>query len=382
MIYVYILICIFFGLMIVEAILTRRSVRSIHTKILVNGTRGKSTITKYISTALRASEIRTIGKVTGEIPTLIQADGKLRPIMRRGPARINEQFRIIRKASKAKIEALVLECMSIDPALQKTESRYYKPDIYVISNIKDDHREKMGASREQRVESICQAIPANCILVSNDAINLSAIKLEAEKKCCRLVIPEQLGEKLINALPFGVFAANIEIAVEVAVLAGADRDLAFNSILDSISDDKYDLVQPQNINNNAVFLNAFTVNDTDSATDFFNYWTDKLGIHENIAFVLNTRSDRPLRTYLFTEWLKERSKQCKFVFITGDHRAMAYTKLKCLIPGVEIRKLRSKHINCILNTIDREFSDTKLIIGVGNIKAEGYRVLNEFTNAS
>ena len=382
MIYVYTLICVFITLMIVEAILTKRSIKRISLRIHVNGTRGKSTITKYISTALRASDIRTVGKVTGEIPGLIQPNGHLMPIRRLGPARVNEQFRIIRKAAKAKAEALVLECMSIDPALQRIESRFYKPDIYVISNIRDDHREKVGSSRKQRVEYACQAIPANCILVSNDIENLTAIRLEAEKKNCRLLIPEKLEQKLVNALPYGAFAANIEVAIEVTVLAGIDREVALKSILDSIRDDESCLFQLQTKNTNAVFLNAFSVNDTDSATNFLNYWSNQLNIHENVAFVFNTRSDRPLRTKLFTEWIKKMHKQCRFVIITGDHKEWAYRKLKRLSPGVKIRKLKSNQINRIINTIDKEFPGTELIIGIGNIMGEGYKVLNEFKSAS
>lgn len=382
MIYAFILICILFALMIFEAIHTRRSIISISLKIHVNGTRGKSTITKYISTALRASNIKTIGKVTGEIPGLIQPDGSLKPIRRLGPARVNEQFRIIRKAAKVKVEALVLECMSINPVLQKIESRFYKPDIYVISNIRDDHREKVGANKKQRVEYACQAIPANCIVVSNDTESLSAIRLEAEKKNCKLLIPEKMGKTLVNTLPYGVFATNIEVAAEVAVLAGIDREVAIKSILNSISDDKSNFIQLQTEKTNAVFLNAFSVNDTDSATDFFNYWTNKLGIHENLAFVFNTRSDRPLRTKQFSEWIKKMHHQCRFVIITGDHKEWAYRKLKCLNPGVEIRKLKSNQIDGILNIIDKEFPGTELIIGIGNIRSEGYKVLNEFKNVS
>ncbi|MFC2116919.1 hypothetical protein ACFLTU_10615, partial [Bacteroidota bacterium] len=186
----------------------------------------------------------------------------------------------------------------------------------------------------------------------------------------------------IDAFPYGVYTANIEIAAEVAVLAGCDRKVALKSIVDSFINTESDFTKPLELNRNTFFLNAFTVNDTDSASDFYNYWSEKLDIKENIAFVLNTRSDRPLRTYLFSEWIKERAKQCKFVFITGDHREMAYRKLKCLIPEVEIRKIRSKQVKGILDTINSEFADTKLIIGIGNIKGEGYKVINEFNKAS
>jgi len=382
MIITYCLIALIFALLLLEAFFTRAGIYNIRMKIHVNGTRGKSTITKYITSALRGADIRSIGKVTGEVPALIQPDGRTVPIKRRGPARISEQFSIIRKASKARAEALVLECMSIAPELQRTESRYFKPDIYVLSNIRDDHREKAGQNAEQRIESYCQAIPANSILVSNDHENIDAIRAEAIRKHCRLVIPEKIDKKLIANLPYGVFTSNIELAVEVAVLAGINREKAINSILDGLPKDESLIILPRAEDSDLIFLNAFPVNDPDSATDFFNHWSEGLDIHDNIVFIFNTRSDRPLRTDQFSEWIKGKSNLCKLVYITGDQRERAYRLLRGLSPEVEIRKLRSKEIRGILNTIENEFRDLKLIMGIGNIKGDGYRIINEFSMVS
>lgn len=382
MVYAYILIGIFFALLVAESWFTRISLNRIRIKIHVNGTRGKSTITRYIATALRTAGIRTIGKVTGEIPTLIQPDGAELPIRRRGPARISEQFRIIRRASKAGAEALVLECMSIDPALQRTEGRYFSPDIYVLSNIRDDHREKMGQSPGQRTDSYCQAVPRNTVLVSNDPDSLDALTTEAEKKNCRLVVPENLAEQPGNEWPYGVFPTNIELAVEAAVLAGVDRAAALASIINSIKEEEPGLVPPEKSKRDFTFLNAFKVNDPDSATDFFRYWSEILDIRENMAFVFNTRSDRPLRTDVFSDWIKERKNSLKLVYITGDHRERAYRKLKCLEPDAVIRKLNSKSIKGIADAIEKNFSPVELVIGIGNIKGDGYRVIEEFSRVS
>jgi poly-gamma-glutamate synthase PgsB/CapB len=374
MIFACILICILFLLMMIEAVLTRSAIERIRLKIHVNGTRGKSTITKYISAALRSSVISTIGKVTGEIPALIRPDGTTTPIRRIGAARINEQFRTIRKASKEKAEALVLECMSIDPALQIAESKYFNPDIYIISNIKDDHREKIGQTREQRVESVCQAIPANCILVSNDYENLDSIRAEAHKKKCRLVIPDKLPDR---KLPEGVFQANVELAAEVAVLAGVDREQAIEAILESLTKEEPLTIQLPSCKNNIVFLNGFSVNDPGSASDFLDHWTNRLGIMENIMMIFNTRADRPLRTDMFSEWIMERTGQIRCVCITGDQKGRAFSKLRSLRPVVEIRKLGSNRIKGLINTVENDFNEVKLIVGIGNIKRDGYKVINE-----
>ncbi len=382
MIYAYILICILFAWLIIEAIRTEQSIRKIDLKIHVNGTRGKSSITKYILAALQGSGIRSLGKVTGELPTLIYFDGNHLPIKRFFPARVNEQFRIIRKASRLEAKALVLECMSIDPALQKLESRFFKPDIYIVSNIRDDHREKIAAGREERAESYCQAIPENCKLVTADIENIDYIKREAEKKNCRLIIPQELDEEILKTLPFGVFADNIQIALEVAELAGIGRDKALNSILTSLDKAEKYLKQSKAAKKTYNFLNAFSVNDTDSANEYLDYWLDRSGLSGNYAFIFNTRADRPTRTQLFTEWIKERQEQCKLVVITGDHKEWAYRQLKCLRPDTELMKIRSININTLPALIEGLDLALDLIIGIGNIGGDGYRILKEFKSAS
>jgi hypothetical protein len=66
-------------LMIGESLIINNCVNSIAVKIHVNGTRGKSTITKYIFAGLKEDHLRVLGKVTGEIPTMLLPDGSQKP---------------------------------------------------------------------------------------------------------------------------------------------------------------------------------------------------------------------------------------------------------------------------------------------------------------
>jgi len=54
----------------------RRALRSIPVRIHVAGTRGKSTTTRLIAAALRASGRRVVAKTTGSEPRLILPDGR------------------------------------------------------------------------------------------------------------------------------------------------------------------------------------------------------------------------------------------------------------------------------------------------------------------
>ncbi|MBU2534533.1 MAG: poly-gamma-glutamate synthase PgsB, partial [Alphaproteobacteria bacterium] len=83
------------ALLLAEQGRLRRSVRRIPIRIHVVGTRGKSSLTRFVAAGLRASGKRTIGKITGIVPTIIDLDGCPQTIHRRGLPRVIEQMRII-----------------------------------------------------------------------------------------------------------------------------------------------------------------------------------------------------------------------------------------------------------------------------------------------
>ncbi|HHS51000.1 MAG TPA: poly-gamma-glutamate synthase PgsB, partial [candidate division Zixibacteria bacterium] len=87
-----------------------RNIERIGIRIHVNGTRGKSSVTRLIAGALREAGVRTVAKTTGSLPQLILPDGTEEPIVRLGSPNIHEQIGIIRKAVALGAEALVIEC--------------------------------------------------------------------------------------------------------------------------------------------------------------------------------------------------------------------------------------------------------------------------------
>ena len=87
--------------------------------IHVNGTRGKSTVSRLIAAGLRAGGISVFCKTTGTDPIIIDVDGQERPIYRRGKANIKEQIRILRQAAEQGAQVLVVECMAVRPELQQ-----------------------------------------------------------------------------------------------------------------------------------------------------------------------------------------------------------------------------------------------------------------------
>src|SRR5262245_63096756 len=96
-----------------EARQHQRTLERIPLRIHVNGSRGKSSVTRLIAAGLRAGGIRTIAKTTGTKPRFIYADGSEVPVVRAGSPNIIEQVRIVRRAAQLDARALVVECMAV-----------------------------------------------------------------------------------------------------------------------------------------------------------------------------------------------------------------------------------------------------------------------------
>lgn len=382
MIVTLILVIIVLILLIGESIILNQGVMDIKMKIHVNGTRGKSTVTKYISAGLREVNLKVMGKVTGEIPTFLLPDDTTKTIKRKGPARVQEQFDIIRKAGKNKADALVLECMSIDPALQKLESTFFKPDIYIITNIRDDHREKMGSTQDSHIKSICNAIPDNSKIIACESLYMNIIKDKAIAQNSTFIKALDLHDSEKRKIPDTVHESNVKLALTACIEAGMSREYAFNGILKSISKSESPLYSILNNEHNQFFLNAFSINDTQSASNFLSFWTKKLSIADKIVVVFNTRSDRPIRTDLFTEWIKSNHAKISTVILTGDHKIRANRKLAAMNLNIQIKRMRINSHTRIKETIIEIAGNAGLIVGIGNAKGLGYKIINEFSKAS
>jgi len=103
---------------VVEYFRHQKRIYSIPIRIHVNGTRGKSSVTRLIGAALRAGGISNITKVTGTFPRLIIEDGSETYIHRKASANIIEQLSIVKFAASRKVQALVMECMALQPQYQ------------------------------------------------------------------------------------------------------------------------------------------------------------------------------------------------------------------------------------------------------------------------
>ena len=274
-----------------------RNLNSIPLRIHVNGIRGKSSVTRLIAAGLRAGGLRVVAKTTGTRARIIFPDGSEQDLKRRGPANIKEMIAVTRHAAKLETQALVVECMAVQPELQWfCEHRLIKAHIGVITNIRLDHEEVMGTGVDNVARSLCNTIPAAGALITTDeaAKLIMGAMAGTDSEIMALdgsaIKPEQL-----TGFPYEVINENVALALAVCERAGIDRQTALHGMRQAQPDAGNVTVREICLNNKtATLVNAFAANDPESTLLLWHrYVASRPGQR---VILLNCRPDRKFRT--------------------------------------------------------------------------------------
>ena len=198
----------------------KRLLRRIPVRVHVNGTRGKSSVTRLIAAGLRAGGLRTCAKTTGTLARFIMPDGREFPVFRPVHTNILEQLRIVRAAEANGAEALVVECMALQPYLQwLSEARMVRATCAVITNARADHLDVMGPT-EQDVALALALRVCEALGVERDTA-LRGMHAAAPDPGAMLVHElDFFGRRVV---PVNAFAANDPESTERLWLMASDR---------------------------------------------------------------------------------------------------------------------------------------------------------------
>lgn len=282
----------------------QRNLARLRLRVHVNGTRGKSSVTRLIAAGLRGGDYRPFAKVTGTAAKWIEPDGTEQLIPRRGLPNIRELIETARQANRAQADALVCECMALQPELQQfSEQRLMRSHIGVITNVRHDHEEVMGADLPSIAASLARTAPQGGTLVVTP--ETAALLPPAATAACalRLVDPAALPIQELAGFAFAVEAENVALALAVTELAGVPRAAALAAMQASQPDVGNLTVRelPLPGGGRLRFIDAMAANDPDSTAIL---WQRYVGGAAD-AVLLHARADRRLRTEKLCERLAE-----------------------------------------------------------------------------
>jgi len=218
---------------IIEFKLHSNSLSKIPIRIHVNGSRGKSSVVRLIASGLRAGGLKTIAKTTGTSPRIIDEHGNDKYIHRLRSASIGEQISFIRRSSKIRPNALVIECMAVNPQYQWiSEHKIIKSTIGVMTNVRPDHLDEMGISIDQITKSMGNTIPFNGIMVTSENKQINILKdisldRNTDFYSCD---SSDLSINEISNFQYLEHKENISLAIKVCELCGVNKKLAFEGM--------------------------------------------------------------------------------------------------------------------------------------------------------
>lgn len=372
-------LCLILIYLVVERIRHERSLKRIPLRIHVNGTRGKSNVTRLIAAALRRSGIRTLAKTTGTQPKLILPDGSEETIRRRSPASIFEQMKIVKRADQLNAQAIVVECMALDPTLQFiSEAAMIRSTVGVITNVRPDHFEVMGGCLDDVAEALSQSIPTGGILVTGDRRYYPLFSDVASRRGSRAVLagnPDTDGDDPPRKIH--LFRENIEIVRSVCLLLGLDPAIVGPCLGDAaIAGEGAGIFHIPFGGRTVHFLDAFSANDVESTRIIQERTLAQNACPRPWIALFNNRADRPLRMKSFADDLLAGGTY-DLIAVTGEGRRLAYRYLRRKVPEKEIVILSNTSPHRLLdelflaellrNTAWREC----MIVGMGNEKGRG-----------
>ncbi|MGH2593083.1 MAG: poly-gamma-glutamate synthase PgsB [Anaerolineae bacterium] len=282
-----------------------RRLRAYSIRVHVNGTRGKSTVTRLIAGVLGEAGYRTLAKTTGSAAVTINFDGEDTPVRRRGPANVKEQQDIIADWEPQGAEAMVVECMALQPKYQEwTEKMALRAHIGVITNVREDHQDVMGETLPKIAASLAHMCPAYGALITAeyDPDLQAVLRREAERRGSRLIVadPAWVSEDELARFDYLAFKDNVAIGLAVADLFGIDRETAMRGMIKAKGDIGVVRLQRVTLRGKPVtWANLFAVNDRESMIISMQVLEAHCDDQTIKIGILNNRYDRERRAMQF-----------------------------------------------------------------------------------
>ncbi len=381
------MIATLFVMGLLETIAHARRLKKIPIRIHVNGTRGKSSVTRLIAAGLREGGIVTCAKTTGTLPRLILPDEREVPVYRPAKANVIEQVRIVAAAEAHKAKALVLECMALQPEYQwLSEKKFIRATHGVITNTREDHLDVMGPTEADVARALAGMIPVRGKLFTAERKHVAILEKACVDRKTELHVLNDAhigavtGEEMEQFL-YRAHEENVALALRVCEDVGVKRDVALRGMQKSrpdagaMTEHVIDFFGRQ-----IIFVNGFAANDPQSTEQIWRTTLERHpGLQKKVA-VFNCRSDRPDRSIqlakAYMTW-----PQADNVVLMGDGTYIfARTAVKAGLDEMRIVYAEGMRVDGIFETLVGLIKESGLIMGMANIYGPGLELVSYFKN--
>jgi poly-gamma-glutamate synthase PgsB/CapB len=362
-----------------------RHLARIPLRVHVNGTRGKSSVTRLIAAGLRAGGRRTFAKTTGTMARMIRPDGTEVDVYRVGRPNIIEQARVVRRAVEAGAEILVVECMAVAPELQPfSELRLIRSSVGVITNARADHLDVMGPTVDDVARTLAQTIPrcGHVFTAERERIHILENIALQRGSVLHLCDTGSVTAADIAGFSYLEHADNVALALAVCEHLGVPRRAALRGMHAATPDPGAlrSFIVKSGLNQ-VEFVNAFAANDPDSTLLIW----QRLGLqqpHDGLKRIVlaNCRRDRLQRSSQMAELVAQKLSVDQVV-LSGEGTALvAYQAVSKGLPREQLMDLGGCDAEDVYEHLLGLVEGRAVIVGIGNIVGLGEEIVLHFRN--
>jgi poly-gamma-glutamate synthase PgsB/CapB len=368
----------------IEIIFHNRRLSKIKFRIHVNGTRGKSSVARLIAAGLRGGGVKTVCKTTGTMARFISPTAEEESIIRLGRTNVIEQVKVVKKASSFKPDALVIECMAVQPLLQSLcELKLVQSNIGVLCNAKADHLDVMGPTEKDVAYALSATMPIKGHFFTPEKKFISVFESAAKDRQSMVIKVEDPDINAVTRAEMEKFSyveyeENVALALKVCTHCGVKREDALEGMWLAKPDPGALIVKTINYKGKKVtFANGFAANDPDSTKLL---WDKLIEMHPDVKEVIalvNCRADRGDRSRQMAESIST-WQQTNHIISIGSGCDIFLKSLDKKKVGI-LKNAQGYDVFGILDYITTQSEEKHiLVIGICNIAQIGFLLLNYF----
>lgn len=268
-------------------------------RILVTGTRGKSSLVRLLHAGLLSLGLRAYARITGVLPRSLTPTG-IRVIHRDSPVNFREMHWWL-KTLPPDTEAVIMENSAVSPEFQPAAAKWLNPTLIVITNTRPDHQDAWGYARDSAYTAIMKGVPENVPVVHGENMPVCADYREQ----------------------------NIMLALEALRMSGVE---VAREVLERVPPDVADFRILCDGEGGELTACAFSANDVESTEMLFTLtgWDSR-----EVTMLYHHRQDRQARFRVFMQWIDMR--EWRDIVITDSRESFRFE---------EWRKGRGKIFAC------------------------------------
>jgi poly-gamma-glutamate synthase PgsB/CapB len=364
-----------------EAWRHQRALRALPVRIHINGSRGKSSVTRLIAGALRESGMRTVAKTTGSKARLILTDGREEPILRLGTPNICEQIGVLDRARREGAHAIVMECMAVRPDLQRvTEEHIMHSTIGVITNVRPDHLDVMGPTVQDVAFHLSSTVPRGGIAILGDGRYAALVRQVAEARGSSLVVTDarDVPPGAMDGFTHVEHEENVATTLAVTRALGIDDTTAIRGMVKALPDiGACNRFHIDHKGSAIEFVNIFAANDLESTITLWQRLELGNPAHGTTFALLNLRGDRVDRSLQFAEAV-ETGLRADYYVLVGDFPDSVLRRFQQHVPQGRLVAMGREVPERIFDRISGfplDGAPRARVGGVGNIGGLGHQIL-------